>query len=280
MSRLLNSNELKAAVQDATFIKDGDPNCIEANKYDFRLGHRLLKAKFLGIEVDLRDIIKTDPTAALIEPGEVVFVMTEETLDLPQNIKAELSFKRKMAHLGIMLMGGFCVDPQYRGKLIFGMYNFSSKEFPLKYGHKLIAAQFYQLAPEEVSKEAPIPEPLLNFPENVVEIIKMYQPMSLHGLKAEIEAIRVRLDDRQRWVEQFEKLFSQSQDQVRDINRQIQDLLTALSQEKEKRITEDGLLRGEINKVQMRIVAISAGIGVAGAIALVIISKIIDKLFR
>lgn len=274
MSKLLTSDELKTAVQNATFIKGGDLNCVEGNKYDFRLGYRLLKAKFSGIEIDLREIVKTDPSAALIEPGEVVFVMIEETLDLPNNIKAELSFKRKMAHLGIILMGGFCIDPQYRGTLVFGMYNFSSKEFPLKYGNKLIAAQFYQLTPEEVSQEAPVPEPLNSFPENVVEIIKMYQPVSIHGLMAEIEAIKTKLDDRQRWVEQFQGLLTETEKQIRDMNGQIKDLLTAIHKESEERNRGDGLLKDDITKVRLRMAAISAGIGVVGAIALVLLNKI------
>jgi hypothetical protein len=173
-------------------------------------------------------------------------------------------------------MGGFCIDPQYRGKLVFGMYNFSSKAFPLKYGHKLIAAQFYQLTPEEVSQEAPVPEPLNNFPENVVELIKMYQPVSIHGLKAELETIKTKLDDRQRWVEQFQKLFTETEKQIRDINGQIKNLLDAIIKEGEKRQQGDNLLRDDITKVRMRMVAISAGIGVAGAIALVLFSKIIN----
>jgi deoxycytidine triphosphate deaminase len=277
MSKLLTAEEIKAAVQAATFIKDGDPTCVEGCKYDFRLGHRLLKAKFSGVEVDLREVVKIDPSAALIEPGEVVFVMIQETFDLPNNIKAELSFKRKLAHLGIILMGGFCVDPQYRGKLVFGMYNFSSKQFPLKYGSKLIAAQFYQLSPDEISQDAPLPESLNNFPDNVVEMIKIYQPVSMQRLKDEIDKIKARLDDRQRWVEQFEKMFIQIQEQIRDINYEVKALLTALTQEKEKRMIEDGRLKDEIATVRMRIVAVSASIGVAGAIALFIIGKIIDK---
>ena len=59
-----------------------------------------------------------------VEPGEVVFVLTEERLDLPRNMIAVLSQKRKLFNQGIQVLGGFCIDPLYRGKLLVGLYNF------------------------------------------------------------------------------------------------------------------------------------------------------------
>lgn len=130
MPQLITESELRIAVKDNTFIKNGKIENAEGVKYDFCLGSELLKAAF-GRPIDMRKLTETDKTTLNIEPGEVVFVLTNEQLDLPKNIHAVLSPKRKLSHDGIMVLGGFCIDPLYKGKLLIGLYNLSSSSFPL-----------------------------------------------------------------------------------------------------------------------------------------------------
>jgi deoxycytidine triphosphate deaminase len=106
MPRLITENELKTAVELNTFIKNGNVNNAEGVKYDFCLGSELLKAVF-GRPIDMLKLPENNRTSLNIEPGEVVFVLTKEELDLPNNIHAVLSPKRKLSHDGIMVLGGF-----------------------------------------------------------------------------------------------------------------------------------------------------------------------------
>jgi deoxycytidine triphosphate deaminase len=114
-----------------------------------------------------------------VEFGEVVFVLTMEQLDLPNNIMAVLSPKRKLSHHGIIALGGFCIDPLYKGPLWIGLYNFSSTAFPLKSGRKLIAALFYELMGDELT-DFSVPESAGqgDFPDELVDLIRNYKPVS------------------------------------------------------------------------------------------------------
>src|SRR5437016_3624732 len=110
MARVITGEQLERAVRDQTFIKGGDPRCAEGVKYDFRVGTRVLKAS-VGQPIDMLSIPEAE---RFVDPGEVVFVLTQERLDLPRDMIAVLSQKRKLSHQGIQVLGGFCIDPLYR----------------------------------------------------------------------------------------------------------------------------------------------------------------------
>ena len=186
MSRLIGPKELRRAVEKETFLKNGTSACVEGIKYDFRFNGVFLKAQH-GKEAHVDDYKGTaDNESISIRPGETVFLLTTETLDLPHNIKAELSHKRKIAHLGLLLLGGFCVDPRYKGPLVFGVYNFSAKKFTLDAGRKLIAAQFYELSAEEYEglDEEERPDALNGFPDDVHLILPHLEGISNDALKS------------------------------------------------------------------------------------------------
>lgn len=79
MPMLLTGDGLRKAVTDGTFIKDGDADSVEGLKYDFHLGDRVLKAKF-----HVPKSFDTIPDEQrVVEPGEAVFVLTRERIELP-----------------------------------------------------------------------------------------------------------------------------------------------------------------------------------------------------
>src|SRR3989442_14313427 len=92
VAKAITGDRLRTAVQSQTFIKGGDLRCAEGVKYDFRIGTRVLKAS-VGQPIDILGISESE---RFVEPGEVVFVLTEERLDLPRNMIAVLSQKRKL----------------------------------------------------------------------------------------------------------------------------------------------------------------------------------------
>ncbi len=146
MPSLMSGSRLKEAIQNNTFIHDGDPLSVEAVKYDFHMGSMVLKAEY-GQPINIEEIPQNK---RFVYPGEVAFVLTRERLELPGNMIATLTPKRKLAHDGIIVLGGLTVDPKYRGVLLIGLYNFSSTPFPLRPGKKLIGAVFYELGQDEV----------------------------------------------------------------------------------------------------------------------------------
>src|SRR6266853_674383 len=182
MARAITGEELISAVKDQTFIKGGVIRSAEGIKYDFRMGSRVLKAKF-GRSIDIDKLPEAEKADMVIEPGEVVFVLTEESLELPGKIMAHLMPKRKLSHEGILVLGGFCVDPLYSGRLLVGLYNFSSSRFTLEPRRKLIAAIFYELQADEIGTFEKPESSVNDFPEELVRFISSYQPIDLKGLR-------------------------------------------------------------------------------------------------
>src|SRR6266404_3318447 len=117
MPTMVTGDELLHAVENKPFIIGGAASCAEGIKYDFRVSSRILKASFGG-PIDASKLSVAERAALAIEPGEMVFVLSEERLNLPMDMKAELSPKRKLSHAGILALGGFCIDPGYQGPLL------------------------------------------------------------------------------------------------------------------------------------------------------------------
>src|SRR5260221_4469816 len=112
MPNLITGDRLREAVEKGTFIQGGDVASVEGVKYDFHMGSRILKASYTQA-VDIAELPTLERSTLGIDPGEVVFVLTQETLRLPANMIAVLSPKRTIAHSGIIVLGGFAIDPNY-----------------------------------------------------------------------------------------------------------------------------------------------------------------------
>jgi deoxycytidine triphosphate deaminase len=84
--QIIVENELIKAVEDGTFIKDGKNTSCEGIKYDFTLSKIALTAA-LGKPCNIGEYKEN----AVIKPGEIAFVMTEEELRLPNDIYCQLS---------------------------------------------------------------------------------------------------------------------------------------------------------------------------------------------
>lgn len=245
MSQLIVGDQLEQLL--GTVIINGSAENVEGIKYDFCLSDRFLKSKH-QVPVEISSFgSPTESENYSVDPGETVFVLSEEDLDLPFDIKAELSHKRRMSHEGIQVLGGFCIDPGYKGKLVFGIYNYSSRPFVLVRGRKLIAAQFYRLTGEEIA-DLPTPQSLTDFPDDVIQIAKGLKPISLVGienrlgeLQLELSKLREDFDRKEEWFEKFQESMGALQDSVTDLK-------SSLSMEMELRKTGEQVLQEELSK--------------------------------
>ncbi|MCX5904964.1 MAG: hypothetical protein NTV89_16175 [Proteobacteria bacterium] len=230
MANIIAGEKLVKAVQEQTFIKGGDISCAEGVKYDFRVSSKILKAIYQR-PIDVNNLNETEKRDLFIDPGEMVFILTEERLDLPNNMVAELSPKRKLSHAGILAIGGFCVDPLYQGRLLIGLFNLSSTRFPIIPGKKVIAATFYVLEDDECCKFLKPEIALDDFPDELIEVMQKYRPLAmasilenLQKMQGQIDFIRRELDSQNAWYKKFE-------DVLDNHNNQIGNLLAGLSAE-------------------------------------------------
>src|SRR5262245_11576124 len=92
MPRLVTGERLREAVREGTFIVGGDESSVETVKYDFHMGSRILKALY-GQPKEIDSIPEEN---RWVDPGEAVFILTREKLELPRNMIAVLTPKRKL----------------------------------------------------------------------------------------------------------------------------------------------------------------------------------------
>jgi deoxycytidine triphosphate deaminase len=247
MSTMVTGADLRSGIEQQTFVQGGDVRCAEGVKYDFRLSSRLLKAKW-GRPVDMGDVPKED---LFVQPGEVVFVLSEERLNLSPDMVAILSPKRKLSHEGILSTGGLFIDPGYRGRLLVGLYNFSSSRWPIIAGKKLIAATFYKLSEVEQGDFPPPPPPLDDFPDELVKVISEYEPVAVQAVAAGLEKLRElvgQLQDKIRssedWVQRFQGFLDATNQQIQRVSQEVGEVSRDL------RVEVDSRRQGEsvINK--------------------------------
>jgi len=155
-----------------------------------------------------------------------------------------------MAHEGILTLGGFAIDPGYEGKLLVGLFNFSSTPWPLQPGKKLIAATFYKLDPQEVPAHPTEVERLDDFPDGLVAVMQKYQPVavqsvaeSVRRLQDELGALRGEVRSREQWYTRF-------QQSLEDNSRQIGELTRDLDAEKDVRRTGEDKLSQSLQDVK------------------------------
>ena len=222
MNAIISEAELKDAVRTNAFIKDGSEKSCEGIKYDFVLSEHVItseKKRAVNLDTD-RDI------TPIIKPGEIAFVMSKESLDLPGDIFCQLSTKRKLSLEGIIILGGLIIDPLYKGKLIFGLYNISSKPYPIIPGKKLIAGVFFRT---NENSNIHIPESIEKFPDDVIRMITDYNPHTndainsiIIELREEIRDVRKQLHDDNAWKEEFKGRLVKITDIVEDLGKSLQ----------------------------------------------------------
>ena len=182
---ILSEHDLKAAIKEGTLIKDGSVESCEGIKYDFILSNMALTTD-AGRPVDLDSHAEN----AVIKPGEIAFVMTKESLHLPNDIYCQLSTKRKLSLDGIVILGGLIIDPNYKGKLIFGLHNISSRNYPLMPGKKLVAGVFYRVN----NKSDKTPDSITSFPDDLVKMVVDTKPNSINSINSSINELRLELN--------------------------------------------------------------------------------------
>jgi len=252
---ILSETDLLLAVKNQTFIKDGSTNSCEGIKYDFILSNMVLT-------VDSgrpRDVVLSSENA-VIKPGEVAFVITKESLNLPNDIYCQLSTKRKLSLDGIVLLGGLIIDPNYKGKLIFGLFNLSSRNYPLLPGRKLVAGVFYKT--DKQSNK--IPEPINDFPDELIKTVVDTKPSSINSIISTIDSInssisnlRTEIHDIKEQLNRDDLWKTKFQTGLTDLQELIKKIGEKLDSEVDTRKTENLELRKDQINLKEAIIPIS-----------------------
>jgi len=259
VSKVISGKRLQDAVSNNVFLSGGDISNCDGIKYDFRLDERILKSRY-RVPINYSNIpVERQGIELVVSPGEMVFVLTKETLNLPKNIFSQLSPRRKMTEFGIITLGGLAIDPGYNGKLLFGLYNISSEDFKLIPNAKLAGAVFFELEDDELLPDYIPPKAVLDYPSNLIEKIVKYQPIGITTLEESIRKIEDQLEVFKKGlsrntdaVDELEKLMHKTSRNIERISDDIGNLSNILKLEKEARekgFISEAQAREKISKV-------------------------------
>lgn len=259
VSSLVNQEGLKALLAEGLIVKNGDANSVEGVKYDFRIGPSFLKSKFRRpMEFDRLSIDAI--SSAEIEPGEVVFVRTEEEISLPTNMMIVLTHKRTIAYDGILILGGLTVDPGFDGPLLIGLYNFSSRPYPLTRHRKIIAGVFYSLNEEEAKDIKRIPAAAEAYPDDLIRLITNYQPVNLSSIhdrlghfEGQLKTLNDQILSSREWEQKFETNLSKIQAETAKIQDETSKIAVLLKEEVSDRKEDVKTIKDSIKKTEERI---------------------------
>lgn len=279
VATMLHGSLIRDAIAQNTFIVGGDPTSVEAVKYDFHLGDRVLKAEY----GQPKEISAIPEEKRLIAPGETVFVLTRERLALPRDMIAVLVPKRKMAHGGISILGGLSVDPEYKGVLVVGMHNFSSSPYHLRPGKKLIAAIFYKLSPDElVAFTVAPPNEITDFPDDLVDLISKYKPVELGGLqealaatRRELQELKADLSSDKTWRDEFKIGLNELKQGLMETNRNLVQLGSNLEKESTLRAQEDRAITGRLDRMSNLFFGLRLGWAALAALLIAVLGAVV-----
>ncbi len=285
MPHMLSENNIVKLIND-NVIQNAKIGNAEGIKYDFSLSSRILKSKF-KTPVDINKLSETERALIFVEPGEVVFVLTEERLDLPSDIYVVLVPKRKLSHDGIMILGGLSVDPNYKGKLLLGVYNFSSSPFPLQPGKKIIGSHFFQLRADQIQASNKPEASIDDFPDDLIRLMEKYTPISTQSLLDKVNNIHYKFEEFKKEFRDRENWFDRFQTKLEDQERNIERLLKGLTDERANRLESDKELEGEIKnfRTELKDIAKSAyktaaWVGIGGSLFITFLFWMLQKLLK
>ncbi len=154
-------------------IKPFNKERIDSASYELCLGEEVYISPLPDTpQEDRRKVILKKGETIFIPPGQFAFLITAEQVSVPHDAIAFISMKFKPKAKGLINVSGFHVDPGYKGRLIFAVYNAGPLNFQVQYGEKLFAIWFADLdAVDERARTkdgfSSIPTDILNVPDLV-----------------------------------------------------------------------------------------------------------------
>ena len=238
---IITGESLSDLIKEGKVIQNAKLDNCEEIKYDLRISDRLLSGDYSS-GVDISQLDYKEQQQLCVAPGELVFLLTEEIIHLPGNMFATIAFKRKMNHEGVLVLGGSVVDPLYHGRLLFGLYNFSSEPFPIKPDKKITSIMLYKLNDNELCEFTEPEVRIDEFPDELLRNMAKYKPTGQQQLEQQMKDIKDSLDKLQdefkqneRWIERFEDLINKQSENVSSNAEQIKQLRESLAVESSNR---------------------------------------------
>jgi dCTP deaminase len=121
---------------------DPNTNRIVCGAYEMSLGDEVFRT---DSKEKTKEFLTQPKQQITINPGQFALLLTQEIVTIPKNKIAFISIKAGIKLKGLINVSGFHVDPGFRGKLIFSVYNAGSSPISLLRGEPCFLFWFAEL---------------------------------------------------------------------------------------------------------------------------------------
>lgn len=115
----LSGNQLENVLKSA-LGNNFDPSRVKQAAYELSLGSQVYVTDSTSKK---REILDNNNSQVIINPGQFALLITEETIEMPNDFLAFISIKFNQKIKGLVNVSGFHIDPNFKGKIIFSVYN-------------------------------------------------------------------------------------------------------------------------------------------------------------
>lgn len=119
-------------------IENYDPDSVVTSHYELAMGREFYVSPDAGsLDASIQTVktLKTETQECFtIPPGQFAYLITAETVTVPNDALAFISLKTDVKWKGLINVSGFHVDPGFSGKLIYTVFNAGPASIHLRSG--------------------------------------------------------------------------------------------------------------------------------------------------
>ena len=153
---MIPKEAIKQLIEDGWILVDSSDinkkyipkkNQIQPASVDLKIGIIFRKEQRLSENTSVESVTKYDEPGKTIElaPGEIVTVLTQEMIKLPDNIAGTLFPPNSLSVQGVLILNPGHVDPGYFGRVTVRLINFKEANLPLTVGETIFTMTLEKL---------------------------------------------------------------------------------------------------------------------------------------
>jgi len=134
-----NTEKIKTKGLKGEIIDTFHPENVKHCAYELSIGDGFYSTNLSG----KRNLYKNEQFE--IQPGQFAMLETKEIINIPNTALGLISIKAGIKFRGLINVSGFHVDPGYKGKLVFSVYNAGAQIITLEEGKPIFLLWFAEL---------------------------------------------------------------------------------------------------------------------------------------
>lgn len=151
---ILNRSEIIRRIKAGDLILkaqldgSGEP-LVEAASYDLRAGIILWRERDSGdLAIKYFDKKAYVQPVVTLQPGQMIFVITEEDLKLSSTVSGTVYSRNKLQKENVLALNAGHVDPGYEGPILIRLINLGAQPWPIALGQSVFTVVFHTVEPD------------------------------------------------------------------------------------------------------------------------------------